>query len=191
MSDDTYADPVTGVLRNRLGIEDAHGLAEAEAGITRAALVRLRNRTVPGRYDLTHLRAFHRAIFQDLYAWAGELRTVTIAKGEVFCLPRFIESYAAEVFDALAAENHLRRLGRGMFIERLAHYMGEVNALHPFREGNGRAQRAFFHQLARDAGHPLDWRGLDPRDNITASIAIMRGDLEPMRKMLDTLVDQG
>ena len=67
------------------------------------------------------------------------------------------------------------------------HYLGEVNALHPFREGNGRAQRAFFGQLARDAGFTLAWQHLDPARNVKASAAIMRCNREPMREMLDAL----
>ena len=69
--------------------------------------------------------------------------------------------------------------------------LGEVNALHPFREGNGRAQRAFFGQLARDAGFTLAWQHLDPARNVEASAAIMRGDPEPMREMLNALVRDG
>jgi fido (protein-threonine AMPylation protein) len=72
-----------------------------------------------------------------------------------------------------------------MFVGWLAYYLGEVNALHPFREGNGRAQRAFSGQLARDAGFTLAWQHLDAVRNVEASAAIMRGDPEPMRKMLD------
>ena len=75
-----------------------------------------------------------------------------------------------------------------MFVARLAHYLGEVNAVHPFREGNGRTQRAFFEQLACDAGFMLAWQHLDATRNIEASAAIMHGDEEPMRKMLDTMV---
>ena len=73
----------------------------------------------------------------------------------------------------------------------MAYYLGEVNAVHPFREGNGRTQRAFFDQLARDAGYTLAWQRLDAARNIEASAAIMRGDTELMRKMLDTLVSDG
>jgi cell filamentation protein len=72
-------------------------------------------------------------------------------------------------------------------VGRLAHYLGEVNALHPFREGNGRAQHAFFGQLARDAGFTLAWQHLDPARNVKASAANMRSDPEPMREMLDAL----
>jgi cell filamentation protein len=79
---------------------------------------------------------------------------VAIAKSAMFCLPQYIESSAAVIFRELRDEDCLRGLDRGIFVGRLAYYLGEVNALHPFREGNGRAQRAFFGQLARDAGVP-------------------------------------
>ena len=72
---------------------------------------------------------------------------LSIAKGSVFCLPQHLESYAADVFGGLAAADRLRGLARDPFITSLAGFLADVNALHPFREGNGRAQRAFFSQL--------------------------------------------
>jgi cell filamentation protein len=186
--EDPYADPVTGVLRNKLGLSTTGQLETAEREITHAALIFLKESPVPPSYDLSHLRAIHRRIFGDIYDWAGQLRTVAIAKGSWFCLPQYIESSAAETFRALQAENLLRGLARDAFTERLTHYLGEVNAVHPFREGNGRAQRAFFEQLASDAGFTLDWQRLDADRNIAASAAIMRGDPALMRKMLDELV---
>jgi cell filamentation protein, protein adenylyltransferase len=75
-----------------------------------------------------------------------------------------------------------------VFTERLTYYLGEINAIHPFREGNGRAQRAFFEQLADEAGFILDWQHPDADRNIAASAAIMRGDPALMRKMLHELV---
>ncbi|MFC4375519.1 Fic/DOC family protein [Nocardia halotolerans] len=177
-------------MRNRLGITDAASLRRAEADLSQAALADLGIRSLPGRYDLQHLCAFHREIFADVYPWAGEIRTVGIAKSDPFCLPRHIASYASEVFASLAAEGHLRGLDRVEFIAKLTHYLGEVNAIHPFREGNGRAQRAFFHQLAREAGWVIDWSGLSPEDNVQVSIASLRGDNEPMRDLLDRLVQR-
>jgi cell filamentation protein len=188
MPEDPYADPVTGVLRNKLGLTTARELEDAEREITHAALVFLKEAPVPPAYDLGHLCAIHRRILGDIYDWAGQLRTVAIAKGSWFCLPQHIESSAAETFRALRGENLLRGLSRNAFTERLTYYLGEVNAIHPFREGNGRAQRAFFEQLAGEAGFTLDWQRLDADRNIAASAAIMGGDPTPMRKMLDELV---
>ncbi len=188
MTIDPYLDPESGVLRNRLGITDEEKLRRAEADLTYAALADLRIRILPGGYDLRHLCAFHLDIFGDIYPWAGEVRTIGIARTEPFCLPSHIGSYAAQVFGQLAAENFLRGATRQVFVDRLTHFLAEVNAIHPFREGNGRAQRAFFGQLARQAGHPIDWSLLDPVENATASRLSLVGDNRPLRGLLDRLV---
>jgi cell filamentation protein len=187
MPEDPYSDPVTGVLYNKLGLGTAAGLEAAEREITHAALILLDESPVSPSYDLPHLQEIHKRIFGDIYEWAGQIRTVAIAKGAMFCLPQYIDSAAAVIFGQLRDEDCLRGLRRDAFVGRLAHFLGEVNALHPFREGNGRAQRAFFGQLARDAGFTLAWQHLDPARNVEASAAIMRGDPEPMREMLDAL----
>jgi cell filamentation protein len=189
--DDPYTDPVTGVLRNKLRLDTAEELAAAEREITHAALILIRESPARATYDFPHLNTMHQRIFGDIYEWAGQIRTVAIAKGSLFWLPQYIESSSADIFRALRGENFLRGLERGLFIDRLTFYLGEVNAVHPFREGNGRTQRAFFEQLARDAGFTLDWQHLHAARNIEASAAIMRGDAEPMREMLDTLLTDG
>lgn len=94
---DAYVDPKSGVLLNRLDINDAVELAHVEAALTASRLIDLERRRLAGRYDLAHLQAFHRYIFGDVYACPGELRTVTI-EGEVFCLPEHLRSYGADVF---------------------------------------------------------------------------------------------
>jgi cell filamentation protein len=191
MPDDPYIDPLTGVLLNKLGLATAAELEAAEREITHAALIMLHESPVLPTYDLLHLRGIHRRIFGDIYEWAGQIRTVSIAKGATFCLPQYIESAATVIFRELHDEGLLRGLDRQAFTTRLAYYFGEVNALHPFREGNGRAQRAFVGQLAHDAGYSLNWQHLDAARNISASAASLRGDPEPMRKMLDALVNDG
>jgi cell filamentation protein len=184
---DPYTDPATGVLRNNFGLTTAAELAAAEREITHAALILLRQSPVRPSYDLPHLCEIHRRIFGDIYDWAGQVRTVSIAKGIAFCLPQYIEPAASEVFGRLRKENFLQGLAREEFLDRLTSCLGEVNAVHPFREGNGRAQRAFFEQLASDAGYALNWQRLDADRNIAVSAAIMRGDPAPMRTMLDEL----
>ena len=188
MVDDPYVDPRTGILRNSLGITTAQQLQRAERRLTRAALLRLAEHPLRGHYDLAHLQAFHLALFGDIYAWAGQIRTVNIARTDIFALHPYIESYASEVFRRLAAENHLCSLPFDQFIGRLAHYFGEVNAIHPFREGNGRAQRAFFGQLAAEAGWRIEWERLDPEMNVTASVASLRGNNQPLEGMFRSLV---
>ncbi len=87
------------------------------------------------------------------------------------------------------SRHRLRGLARNPFITGLAGFLADVNALHPFREGNGRAQRAFFSQLAHDAGHHIAWVRMDPDRNMAASAAAHHGDLAPLREMLDQLTD--
>jgi cell filamentation protein len=189
VSGDPYLDPRSGVFRNRLGLTDRAALAAVEVELTSARMNQLKRRRLPGRYDLEHLRAFHWTIFQDVYPWAGQLRTVLIVKaGASFCLPHQITSTAEEVFGRLAAADHLRGHDREAFLDGLTVLLAEVNALHPFREGNGRTQRAFLSQLARDAGFRLGWETVDRDANIAAARAAADGDLAPMRALLAPVV---
>jgi cell filamentation protein, protein adenylyltransferase len=189
VSGDPYVDPRTGVFRNRLGLTDRAALADAEKTLAVLRIDQLRRRRLPGRYDLDHLRAFHWTIFQDVYPWAGQLRTVLIVKaGASFCHPHQIEDTAADLFGRLAQDEHLRERDRSGFLDGLTALLAAVNALHPFREGNGRSQRSFLSQLARDAGYQLRWEGVDRDANIDAARAAADGDLGPMRALLDPVV---
>lgn len=180
-----------GVLRNKLGITDQRELAAAEADITRARLVMLAERPIPGEYDLDHLRAFHAAVFGDIYPWAGELRTVNLAKRTPFCPAKNLVSYADEVFGRLKSAHWLRDLPRQGFVRQLAELYGDLNVLHPFREGNGRTQRAFLAQLSTDAGCRLSWAGMDAQLNEEASVKSFFGDNTLLVHMLDQLVPPG
>jgi cell filamentation protein len=187
---DPYVYAGTSCLRNRAGIRDPRELAQLEAEQTSILIAQLERTRLPGRYDLEHLRAFHRRIFGDIYEWAGELRSVAIAKDDsVFALPEHIEAYLAGMFDTLAGEDHLRGLARHPFLDRITHYYAELNAAHPFREGNGRAQRAFLGQLARDAGYTFAWARLERERNIEAARASHRGDNAPLLELLDELLE--
>lgn len=184
-SDDLYINPETGVFYNKLGLRSEAALADAERAITRVRLAELTAHPLRPSFDLGHFRAIHRHLFSDLCDWAGELRGVDIAKTDLFCRPRFIEDQARQLFGHLAEDRYLRDLRRAQFVDAAAHYLGEINALHPFREGNGRAQRAFLAQLADQAGHPLDWSGLDEAKNSEPSVASLHGDLGPLRRLLN------
>lgn len=175
MSVDPYVDPRTGVLRNRLGIADAAVLAQTEARLVAAAeFVLFADRLDLGHYDLAHLRAIHRHLFGEIYEWAGELRTVNMSKGDsVFALVEWLEPQAEQVFAWLAAEEHLLNRTRDAFIEGVSRFLSDLNALHPFREGNGRTQRAFLRLLAADAGWHLAWSEVDPDENEALSAASM------------------
>ena len=188
MTWDPYLDLQSGLLRNRLGITDAGELRHVEAALTASRIYDLIRSPIPGAYDLAHLRAFHRQIFQDLYDWAGELRTVSIGRGRLFSLPQHLEADAGELFGWLARAEHLRGRDRKAFVDDLTELYADLNALHPFRDGNGRTQRAFLGQLAVDAGHPIHWAAMDPEENNAASKAAQQGDNDALRALLDLLV---
>jgi cell filamentation protein len=118
-----------------------------------------------------HLTSIHRFIFQDVFSWAGELRSVNISKdGQLFGLAQFLASALDAVFKKLSTENHLAGLDREAFAGRAGYYLGELNAIHPFREGNGRTQREFFRQLALYRGYRILWSRTTRQQMTEASI---------------------
>jgi cell filamentation protein len=172
---DPYVDPATGVLRNRLGISDPVRLSLVEGKVAVHAEIRLYvSMPTVERCDLATLQAVHRRLFGDVYDWAGELRTVDIAKGgSTFALARHLRHAAAGVFSQVPRTDRLRHLDARRFVATVGRLLADLNALHPFREGNGRAQRAFMQPLARDAGYQLRWGELQPPENIAVSEAAM------------------
>jgi cell filamentation protein len=106
----------------------------------------------------------------------------------MFAAWQFVQDETSAVLAQLEQDNWLMGVTRERLVELLAHYYGELNARHPFREGNGRAQRAFLRQLAAAAGWRLDWSALRRQDNIAASKLTMLADFELMRKVLDPVV---
>ena len=137
MPDTKYCYPDTDVLINKLDIRDLDKFHIFERKLTMLRLLELLDKPINGKFDFKHLQAIHAYIFQDVYDWAGKVRTVDIAKGNMFCNVRFISSQADVIFSGLKEEHYLAGLDEDMFIKRLAYYFSEINALHPFREGNG------------------------------------------------------
>jgi cell filamentation protein len=191
MAEDPYVYPGTNVLTNNLEIRHPRQLAVAEADIVRVSLAALDDEPLPGGYDLAHWQIFHRHIFGDLYPWAGELRTVQIAKPNAFyARPEHIAGYAQGIFAELAKEHHLVGLDHQPFVDRLTHYHAEMYAVHPFREGNTRSLRAFLSQLAIAADHRVDWEYLDHKRSLAANVQSLNGDNQQLRVLLQQVVDQ-
>jgi cell filamentation protein len=186
---DPYIGPQTGILSNIPNFENKEVLREYEYAQTVFRILELRNEPVKGDFDLDHLKKIHGHVFQDVYNWAGEVRTVSLAKGgNLFALPQHIEAEANRLSNLLAKENHLKELDKPEFIERLAHHHGEFNALHPFREGNGRTMQVFVTDLSQKAGYELSFEHIDRKQWNIASRHSYNGDLEPMKSILETAV---
>jgi cell filamentation protein len=179
MSDPVYCYPPDyTVLKNRLGLTDPDALDRFER---RSVAQRGEEGTPPGRFDLAHLRAIHRHLFQDVYDWAGELRTVEISKGgNQFQFRRYIETGMADVYRRIKERKALNGLDVSTFSIQASDIIGDINYVHPFREGNGRTLLHYLKRFAAQAGHPCDLRHVDKTDWLEASKAAHRGVYEPI-----------
>lgn len=183
--DDPYSYKGTHVLRNRLRTRDAAVLEAFELEMT---TLRADEPLPDGRFGPAHYRAVHRHLFQDVYAWAGRYRTVRTAKGgNWFCFPEHIPQQMNGLFSRLKADNYLAVGSFDRFVEGAAGFLADLNAIHPFREGNGRTQLAFMHLLSVKAGHPLDFARVDPPAFLQAMVVSFGGNNGPLAGALAAL----
>jgi len=185
--DDPYCYKGTNVLKNIPGLRDPAALEAFEI----ASVAQRADEPLPdGRLSAAHYRAVHHHLFQDVFRWAGRLRRVRVSKaGSVFCYPENIAAELKRLFLALRQERYLRGLTPDDFAVRAAHFLADLNAVHPFREGNGRAQMAFMALLARQAQQPFDLERLDPDRFLAAMIRSFAADEEPLARELRGLID--
>ncbi len=162
MAEDPYLYPGTSVLKNIPGIRDAEGQKAFEGRATAFRILELQRHSIVGNFDRAHLQAIHKHIFQDVYEWAGKLRTVEIAKpgSPFFAFERYLVPSLDKLAAQIKAQDQLRGLTVDEFAVRAGHYLGELNAVHPFREGNGRAQQEFIRELGLEAGHTIEWQNV-------------------------------
>jgi cell filamentation protein len=185
-TDDPYTYENSTVLVNKLDLRDQSELDDFEAEITNA---RAREPLPEGKLDFAHFRAIHRHLFEDVFDWAGNPRTVRISKqGSAFCFPEHIDAQASKLFSSLKAQKYLENLPVKEFAENAAHFLAELNAIHVFREGNGRTQLAFFALLADRAGQTLDLEKLDPDAMLRAMILSFNGNEAELTAVISGLV---
>jgi cell filamentation protein, protein adenylyltransferase len=187
---DAVEDPYTyrnsTVLVNKLDLRTQEELDAFEAEISSA---RAEEPLPEGTLDFAHYCAVHHHLFQDVYDWAGHPRTVRISKGgNPFCYPENIESQATKLFKDIRETDYLRNLDSQQFANQAAHFLAELNAIHAFREGNGRSQLTFLALLAHHAGHPLDLDRLDPDEMMTAMIASFDGNENRLAAVIRGLI---
>jgi cell filamentation protein len=187
---DPYVYPGPNVLRNLRDIRDPGQLDKFEAIATTRRMVELEHEPIQGGFDARHLQAIHRHIFQDVYEWAGDLRTVSISKsGDPFAFPQHIVSSLDKTCGELKREGHLAGSDIEFFASRGAYYLGEINAIHPFRDGNGRTQRAFIRELGVRNGLTIDWRQVSREEMIEASRRSLRIDNAELEQVLRKALD--
>lgn len=189
-----YFIPGAAVLRNKLGIDTVEGLRDAENDLVEARLVELRESPVllgKRTYDLLFFRAIHRHLFQDVYKWAGDLRTVGVEKGdEAFCPPNSVPQPVAHVAEQIHESMLLAKISSRDLPHVVAYLYDYANFAHPSREGNGRATREFFDLLLSELGVGLDWQATDTEELHNAChVARATGDLRPTESMFTKILD--
>jgi cell filamentation protein len=183
---DPYCYPGTTILKNVPGLRNQAALEKFEAAMT----AQRSDEPLPtGRFTVKHYRAIHHHLFQDVYPWAGKFRTVRLAKGgSAFCYPEHIAREMKALFAGLKAKNRLRDLPPNGFVREAASFLATLNAIHPFREGNGRSQLSFVALLADDAGQPLNLAMLHTDEFLEAMVASFGGEEAPLRQALGSMI---
>lgn len=171
------------VLINKENIKDKTLLDIFEREIVSLNQLELNRTPIKGNFDFKHLKDIHKFLFQDIYYWAGDIRTVSIAKTDLFCLPQYIDSFANDIFTKLKKEGYYMQYHISSKINNLVELFCDINALHPFREGNGRAQREYIECLAKVIGIDLDLSPIHQDDMIIASHEANNGDNKKMHKL--------
>ncbi len=179
--------PGASVLINLEDIRDPEELLERETVLQIAAY-----REVFSSFDesltpdLPYFYHLHRLIFGKLFTWAGRPRTVGISKGgTLFCPPQNIEGMMRSLFAGLERERWLTGPEPEEFLGRAAYYVCELNVVHPFREGNGRAIRFYLDVLsARARGDIFDWTLAAEEEYLRACVAGFAEDYGPMLAVL-------
>jgi cell filamentation protein len=171
-------------------------LAAFETFNTGVRIYEILQNPIVGEFDIAHLKAIHKQVFQDVFAWAGEFRTAMLGKAEYFgrpptwfTSPHLLDHGAERIFGSLKRANLLRGLSQVQFAPEAARLLAEINKLHPFREGNGRTQRLFLDALTRQAGHELHFDVVSRERMVQASIEANAGSLGMMTRMFEEITD--
>lgn len=169
--DSIYCYEGTNTLVNKLGIKSSKLLEEYEKTTVALKLLSLEKQGISGDFGIDHFIHIHKVLFDEIYLFAGLLRTENIAKGDFrFAEWEYIESELIKLLDKLKDENYLQGLDKKTLSNRLAYYIAELNVLHPFREGNGRTIREFIRQLALRNNYYLNFNVVSPSSLLQASI---------------------
>lgn len=185
--DYTYIDPKSGLLRNIPGITDPEVLLFVESGATTKRLKELYESSIKIR-GIESLFQIHKHLFQDIYAWAGEKRTVEISKDGKQFFPTAHFNNAFSYIDTLISQyKSIQKINKNKLAEKLAEILDNVNYLHPFRDGNGRAQREFLRLLALEKDLTLN---LNPIDDKSVYERYMKGTIESDLEILTKLISE-
>ena len=171
------------VITNKLGITDSPTLAREEERISKKSAARLFEQNLLNNMSSgtwTTLQDIHKVLFQDIYDFAGELRTVNISKGNFRFVPVMYLSEAVKTIESMPQNS---------FDEIVEKYV-EMNVAHPFREGNGRSMRLWLdHMLCVELQKTIDWSQIDKETYLSAMERSPVNDLEIKAVLAEALTD--
>ena len=171
------------VITNKLGITDSPTLAREEERISKKSAARLFEQNLLNKMSSgtwTTLQDTHKVLFQDIYDFAGELRTVNISKGNFRFVPVMYLSEAVKTIESMPQNS---------FDEIVEKYV-EMNVAHPFREGNGRSMRLWLnHMLCVELQKTIDWSQIDMETYLSAMERSPVNDLEIKAVLAEALTD--
>ena len=166
-----YCYPNTNVLRNKLNIRDYNLLKVAEEEFTLIKQMELLKNPIKGNFSKSHLMNIHKFIFEDIYSFAGKIRREQIRKADtLFYPPNLIDRELDRVFVKIKEQNMLNETDEEKILDNLAYVMAELNIIHPFREGNGRAIREFIRIMTKRMGYALNWGNVNKEEHLEAAI---------------------
>lgn len=184
-TDSLYCYRGTNVLRNRFGLRDGEALRALEADLSLLRQNSLLQHPIQGRFTANHLCRIHRYLLGDLYPFAGHFRREDIWKGYTrFLTHREIPGKLKTLLNQLRQEGYLHSLSRKDFLARSAYYFAELNYIHPFREGNGRATREFMRLLFLENGYLVQWSAV-PTEEFLSAMAASVFDSAVLHPILD------
>jgi cell filamentation protein len=174
----------TTCLINKFNIHDEAKLAQIEADITFAKLSELEQNPINENFDFEHYKSIHKYLFSDLYDWAGQVRTVNIAKkGTSFVSPEDIEELAKNCFSLLKSQNYFKDCDFDSFVSNIVDFYSTTNMLHPFREGNGRTQRVFYFSTNSQCRYDINFENIDSEELMIATIQAANGVTDNLYKI--------
>ncbi|EAI9237983.1 cell filamentation protein Fic [Campylobacter coli] len=202
------------IKTNKIGAKSLDELFRKERMITNKKALELGKNPIKGNFDYQHLKDIHKALFEDVYTWAGQDRMQMGLKEKFakyapngaiinFVPGKDLNATAQQIFTWLKEDNYLKNSkDLNDFAKNLAEFARNLNALHPFREGNGRTQRIFLNELAKNAGYKLDLNLIPKDKTIMASVeasqlklgkleAIIKTNLKSFRQNLDLEQNKG
>lgn len=168
----------TSVLKNKFNIRDKDKLKKIETSIVSVKLFSLMKKGITGDLSIKHFFDIHFYLFSDIYDFAGKLRKEDIGKDNFFFAHfEYLENELEKVFEYIS-ENKLNtgecEFSKREFAKHISHIITELNILHPFREGNGRAIREYIRELALKNGYYIDYSNIDKNEYLDAmKIAIV------------------